>query len=285
MVGGAELIPFWSGSLRFRLSLLLLGGLSCFGKCIAQTTPQISIAFELKQGQPLVHAELNGVPVSLLLDLGGGDKAIVLNPSDAKSVAAHRTESTQSFSSFDGKIQKALGLEFNSVKLGGVDFGAMTGSEMADGGTSYVGAGLLGKKLLVLDYKLNQLRMYESGDKTAMRRECGASTFPVDVVRGVFQSYLLTQGKVLTAAWDTGANFSVIRPSAVNLKIPDYVPGSQPQIHMIQSARLNESTFGALNAALIEFKGPPADLVLGTNFFQGKVVCLDALAHSGGVRQ
>ncbi len=272
--------------MRVKLSLLWLAGWFRMGNCMAQL-PQAAtgapIPFELKGGRPMIQARLNGVPVGLLLDMGGY-ATVALIPKDAQAVGARRTDATQTSTTYDGRSQAATGLHFDSLMLGPIDFGAVTGSETPGAKTSYVGAGLLGKHLMVLDYPHQQLRLYASGDKEALRRECGASTFTVNVVRGVLQSQLVAQGKTLTAAWDTGANFSVIRPSALNLQVPDYVPGTQPSMQVLESVQINQNPFGNLNAALIEFKAPPVDMVLGANFFQGRVVCLDGPAQVGAAR-
>lgn len=183
------------------MNLVFIFYFMCFGNCMAQVAAGTTIPFELQEGRPFVHARINGIPLSLLLDLGGYE-TVALTKSDTEMVAASKVESTRTFRSSDGNMHSAIGLRLDSLELDAVNFGAVTGSEMAGGGTSYIGAGLLGKKLLVFDYVRNQLRMYESGDKDAFHRECGSSEFPVDIVGGVFQSYLLIDGKVLTAAWD-----------------------------------------------------------------------------------
>ncbi len=75
------------------------------------------------------------------------------------------------------------------------------------------------------------------------------------------------------------------RPSALGMQLEQYVPGTQPKMHVLESVQLDEARFGALDAVLIEFKAPPVDMVLGANFFQGKAVCLDGLAHRGSARK
>jgi hypothetical protein len=268
--------------MQIRPLMAALAGWGLLAICHAQDRPEATIPFELRGGRPFVSAEINHVRVSLLLDFGGYD-TIALNKADAGASGAQGTESTHTFSSFDGKSQKSSGLHFKSVTLGDAAFPEVDGSSLDGEASSYVGAGLLGKKLVVLDYVQNQVRLYRSGDARALERECGRNTFPVDLPRGVFQTYLQTEGKLLTAAFDTGANFSVIRPSVLNLKAREYISGSSPEIHQLHGVRLNQVDIGDLGSALIEFKGPPVDIVLGTNFFQGRRVCLDGPAHIGAI--
>ena len=262
------------------LSSWLLGAGRVYGQ------PGATIALQLQEGRPFVRAEINQVPLSLLVDLGGYD-TVALNQADAGKAGAQPqlspNETLGGFSTFDGKRQQSSVSRFREVLVGGVPFGEVRGSIFGGEGTSYVGAGLLGKSLLVFDYAKQQLRLYQSGDAQALRRECGANTFPVDVRRGVFLTYLRVEGKTLVAAFDTGASFTVMRPSVWQLDPVDYVPGTTPQIRRLHGLRINDAEIKELNAALIEFKGPPVDIVLGTNFFTNRRVCLDSGAHVGAI--
>ena len=231
----------------------------------------------------MVGAAINHVPLSLLLDLGGFD-TISLNKADSAKVGAQGKDQRRQASLFDGKLQEYQGLHFKAVTVGNAEFGEVEGSALSGEGNSYVGAGLLEKWLVVLDYPHSQVRLYKSGNSQALERECGTTTFPVDVRRGVFQTYMRTEGKLVTAAFDTGANFSVIRPSALNLRGAEHYPDSSPEIHKLREIRINRAKISELSAALIEFKAPPVDIVLGTNFFQGRRVCLDGPAHIGAMR-
>lgn len=266
---------------------MLFGALAWCGAvavCQADAGPEATISLRLQQGRPFVDVAINNVPVSLLLDFGGYD-TIALNKADAEKAGVEANNSSRSFSSFDGKRHSSFGTHIKVAAVGGAIFREIDGSILGGEGNSYLGAGLLAKKLVVFDYLGNEVRLYQSGDAAALYRECGNDTFPVDVRRGVYQTYLRVGGKTLTAAFDTGANYSVVRPSWLNLEATEYVPGSSPKIHEFRNMRINNSNIEQLNAALIEFKGPPADIVLGGNFFSNRRVCLDGAAHVGAIRQ
>lgn len=70
----------------------------------------------------------------------------------------------------------------------------------------------------------------------------------------------------------------------MSLTVPAYQPGTQPQLFDLESLQLSQIRIGALKAALIEFKAPNVDIVLGANFFQDKIVCLDPARQVGGIR-
>jgi hypothetical protein len=240
------------------------------------------IPFELTQGRPFVRASINGKPVTLLLDLGAYD-TLALNHADTDATAATRTATNGAFLDAEGKRHDVTGLHLDKLIIGATSFGTIDGSVVTGEGHSYIGAGLFKKNLLVFDYPHHQLRLYNSGDASALRRECGTRTFPLDVKNSLLKSYLYTDGKVLTAAFDTGANYSVLRPSALKLNLAEPLPGAQPAMHSLQSVHLNQSRLDRLETVLIEFKGPPVDIVLGANFFEGRVVCLDGAAGVGAM--
>jgi predicted aspartyl protease len=250
--------------------------------CQANAQSDASIPLQLQQGRPLVNVTVNHVPLTVLLDFGGGG-TIVLNKADAEKTGAFANNATQSVSTFDGAVHNVSAVHLNMVTAGDAIFGEIDGSVVGADGDSYMGAGLLDKKLVVFDYAHNQVRLYKSGDAHAMQRECGTDNFPVDVRHGLFQTYVRVDGKTLTAAFDTGSNISVIRPSVLNLKVAAYVPGSSPEIHQLHKLRFNLAEMAELSAVLIEFKGPPVDIILGTNFFLQRRVCLDGPAHMGAM--
>jgi len=257
---------------------------SLISTCQAAERPEVTIPIEFQQGRPYVSVVANNILLTLLLDLGASD-TVVLNRTEADKVGAYATNSNHTVISFDGNQESFSAVHFGTINVGDLTLCEIDGSVLTHEGSSYIGAGLLSNKLIVLDYANKQVRLYKSGDLQALRNECGDQNFPVDVRRGVFQTYFRTEDKTLTALLDTGANYSVLRPSVLNLNVPEYLPGSNPQFRELRNLRFNNAETKQLNTILIEFKAPPVDIVLGTNFFNKRKVCLDAPAHLGAMRE
>lgn len=170
----------------------------------------------------------------------------------------------------------------NGLELGGVGFGEVRGIEyFPHAGASlpqagYIGVGLLRDYLAVFDYPAGMLTLYASGDGAAMSDSCRPQRFEVRVVNGVVQSIVETDRGPLIFQWDTGSSENVLRPSAIG------APASGQ--HSFARFDLAGHSFGRTIFPLREFQAPNVDGVLGTDFLEDKVLCIDAARRVGAIR-
>ncbi len=178
-----------------------------------------------------------------------------------------------------------------AVSLGGVFLGDLEGSEFVFPETAappdrngYVGFALLSRFLLVVDYPARSLRLYASGSKDAMVRECGDRTFEIDVVNGIAQSIADTDHGKLVFSWDTGSIRSVIRPSAARMSVKAGATLAKAPSHRMTKFVLGKRDFGPQDFLAFDYRGVAVDGVLGTDFFASRVVCLDIGRGKGAVK-
>jgi hypothetical protein len=242
----------------------------------------ITLPFQLIGGMPYIEATIGNQHLKLLLDLGA-NMEVVLAKADASKIGELTSGVSTSYKTFDGTLHSSFRIPLKNVRIGGLYFPEIDAVGLPESGESYVGAALLKNYLLALDYFKNEIRLYRTGDEHAMQQECEMASFPLDFQNGIFQSYVWNGSRMLTVGFDSGANFTVIRPSVLKLKVAPYQHGIQPEIYKFKMLKLGDVVVTPLAAALIEFVEPNVDAILGANFFDQKVVCLDAEQHIGGI--
>lgn len=256
---------------------------SATASAIHQVSP-IRVPFETNgTGLPTVVVKINGAPVILFLDYGGYAQLAV--KTEALGLTAVR---------FTGDVQKsrdAQGHERVSRKFIAQALSAGSGNWHDVSGTDlpaspafrfpqsgYLGFGLMKSYLAVFDYAGKELRLYPSGDRKALDRECGSSTFPISVVDGVTQAKAKTKNGERTFQFDTGSNMDLVRPASVPGEPPK--PGTQIDFKGFQLG----SSIADRSFLVIPYQAPDVDGVLGRPFFAEHVVCLDPTAGVGGVK-
>ena len=252
--------------------------------------PLIQVPLVLRSGMPTTTVSIGGTPLKLFVDLGGYS-AIALTEGELRQVAVrYLTESTRSTNA-SGDIYETRRFIAPDVLLGGVLLGDLEGNEFVFPETAappdrngYVGFALLSRFLLIVDYPGGSLRLYESGSKDAMIRECGDKSFEIDVVNGVAQTIADTDHGKLVFSWDTGSIRSVIRPSAVGVSVKAGVQTAGAPPHRMTKFVLGSRDFGPQSFLPIDYRGVAVDGVLGTDFFASRVVCLDIGRGKGAVR-
>ncbi|MDQ6922959.1 MAG: hypothetical protein M3Z74_02215 [Pseudomonadota bacterium] len=245
---------------------------------------------ELRGGMPTTTVYVGGTPLKLFVDLGGYS-AIALTEGELRQVAVrYLTESTRSTNA-SGDIYETRRFIAPEVSLGGVLLGDLEGSEFVFPETAappdrngYIGFALLSRFLLIVDYPGRSLRLYASGSKEAMIRECGDKSFEIEVVNGVAQTIADTDHGKLVFSWDTGSIRSVIRPSALGVSVKGGVPAPGAAPHRMTKFVLGSRDFGPQNFLPIDYRGVAVDGVLGTDFFVSRVVCLDIGRGKGAVK-
>ena len=184
----------------------------------------------------------------------------------------------------EGKVFTSRLFSVSSVKTDAADFGSLEGIELPAEDRTFVQDGYLGfpalsRFLVVLDYPNQRVRFYPSGSKEDLKGECG-SVFPLQVVAGVVQSTIETDRGPLIFQWDTGSTENVLRPSS----LPESSYGKNVTSFPLNKFGVGEHDFGRIRIPLREFVAPNVDGILGTDFFESKVVCLDLQNQLGGIR-
>jgi hypothetical protein len=252
--------------------------------------PLIQVPLELRSGMPTTTVSIGGTQLDLFVDLGGYS-AIALTEAELKRVSVrYLTDSTRSTNA-SGDIYESRRFVAPGVSLGGVLLGDLEGSEFIfpeaaapPDRNGFIGFALLSRFLLIVDYPDRSLRLYASGSRDAMTRECGDNSFEIDVVGGIAQSIADTDHGRLVFSWDTGSTRSVVRPSAIGGRVRTGTPGSEAFPHKMAKFILGSRDFGPQTFLPIDYRGVTVDGVLGTDFFASRVVCLDIGRGKGGVR-
>jgi hypothetical protein len=251
--------------------------------------PPIRVPLELRNGMPTTTVNVGDTPLRLFLDLGGYS-AIALTPAELSKVQVrYLAESTRSTNA-SGNIYETRRFVASAVSLGGVLLGDLEGTEFVFPETAappdrngFLGFALLSRFLMVIDYPGRSLRLYASGSREAMIRECGNKSFEIDVVNGVAQSIADTDQGKLVFSWDTGSTRSVIRPSSAGSANGATSVAGAP-LHRTARFVLGSSDFGPQSFLTIDYRGIKVDGVLGTDFFVSRVVCLDIGRGQGAAK-
>jgi len=263
--------------------------LALVGPCSAhQPVPPaaIHVPFELQHGLPTIQATVGGKSVSLILDLGGGSM-LALTTASLQKVTVNFTGKTHQFSDSAGNITRTRDYIAPHFVSGGLVLDQLAGNELSgrksfpwDG---YLGIGVLKRYLLVFDYPQHELRLYPSGARAVMRKECGDASIPIELVKGVVQSTVATDHGTLTFAWDTGSSLDIVRPAAVGKA---YKPSSDGSLQTITFKRfsMNSRNYEPVEMALMPFTAPAVDGFIGSPFMHTRVVCIDPGAGVAAIR-
>jgi hypothetical protein len=256
----------------------------------SQPLPLVEIPIELRQRLPNVEVLLSGQRFKLFLDLGGFH-AISLTTAELKRADVRWVDNPDTFFNSAGKMFESRRFTVPNVVIGGASFGELEGGELVfddalapPDRNGYIGMGLLGQFLIVLDYPARRVRLYSSGDLRALAAECGRKTFDVAVVDMVAQSVVRTEQGELRVEWDTGATNNFIRPATIG-RGRDNDRRSDPaqKTVTLASVRLGAQELGPLEFRVAEFRAPVLDAILGTSFFLSRKVCLDLPQGVGAI--
>ena len=240
------------------------------------------IPFELRGQLPTAKITVGGKVIPLFIDLGGY-LPIALTQGALRQATVNYTGTSDKWKDSTGAIHESKRFVAPDVTIAGASFGDLQGAEFsfqegpdAADPKGYIGFGLLKNYLLVFDYKMSMLRLYRSGDSGAITAECGSQQFPIEVVNGVVQSTIDTEKGKLIFQWDTGSSRSILRPSAIGeAGIP---------LRSFRNFQVGEKQLAPIVFEMREFAAPAVDGVLGTDFFESKIVCFDIKTGRGGVR-
>jgi hypothetical protein len=256
----------------------------------AKPVPLVEIPIELRQRLPNVEVLISGQRFKLFVDLGGFH-AISLTTAELERADVRLVDNPDTFFNSAGKMFESRRFTAPDVVIGGASFGELDGGELLfddalapPDRNGYIGMGLLGQFLVVLDYPARRIRLYPSGDGRALAAECGRNTFEVSLVDMVAQSVVRTELGDLRVEWDTGATHNFIRPATVarGRDAARRTDAAQSTV-TLASVRLAAQELGPLEFRVAQFRAPVLDAIFGTSFFLSRKVCLDLPQGRGAI--
>jgi hypothetical protein len=268
---------------RFKLlAAQLLSGFSLTAVQFPAVAAADTISFQLSNRLPTFQASLNGVAVSLFIDLGGYQQ-LSLTPEGLDRVKVDLLPGTESWRDSSGAIHTSRRYIVKDAKFGSLHFDRIDGGEFYvpqgqsfRGADGYVGFGLLRRYLVVFDYLKSEVRLYP--DATPLQDACRGQEFGFKILNGVVQSIFEADGTRLIFQWDTGSTESVLRPSV--MKASD-----SSSLHTVRSFHVGAQDLGPITFELREFHAPAVDGVLGADFFEGRSICFDFARGVGRIEE
>jgi hypothetical protein len=253
--------------------------LMCAQSLVASEMPETQrIPFKLVSRLPTIEARISGHPVSLFLDLGAY-KSLALTTKALKGIPVTFTGQSETYRDSTGQthtkrvfVTDELAADgFKVSGLDGVEFSYPSGSgDFSQDG--YLGLGFLRRYFLVFDYEHSVLKLYPLGSSgTSTRAACGdGSPFRIDLSKGVVETKIDTEKGSFVFQLDTGSTENVLRPSAVGLPVD-----TKQTSFAFMKFNLSHYKAARTRFPLREFAAPDVDGVLGTDFFESRVICLD----------
>jgi len=229
---------------------------------------------------PQIVLQVGGKEIPLLVDLGGF-AGIVLGREIVEDMEVTYTGRLQL--SVDARGQPSLSKEFvlPECALGEFRVSGLRGYVAADPPegaravvrNGYIGLDLLKQFGLIFDYS-NRTLVLIRGDRAPAQYFVG--DWPVlrmvPSADGVMTT-AQTAGRQLRCIWDTGATFSVIKPSVAR-DLGHAVEG-QAALVQLDEFVLGQRDYGPIEFFPLEFHHPDADCILGYNLFSQHVVGVD----------
>ena len=250
---------------------ILLGLLLCTDSLAA-----IVVSIELEKGNPIASARINGIPVRLVVDSGGG--VISLRSEVIEKVAAARTGSTRSSTDAYGKKSTQTLFILDSLELGGSTFSNVEAGEASkyvaeSPGDGVIGRNFLNQFLVVYDYSSRKITLFSRRDRSRADSEChGTAVRTIPDQDGIVVSMANTDHRAMRMLWDTGATYSFVKKTFVD---KHQLPVQEP-FYTSQRFTLGQQDFGPLQFVVLDLQDPSnVDGFVGYNFFMNHVVCID----------
>lgn len=202
-------------------------------------------------GFPCVSVRINGSPVEMLLDTGNMS-GIFVAPSLAQSLGLPQIGSS-SFSDADG-TRMGSNPVFRIKLLEA--FGRVWKEQRVQGDSRYPLNGAIGPRLFLgkrftLDYQKRLLGISESPLPRSLPQSNVLPMFPARGLEGMIVISGSLNGKEILLQIDTGKSRTCVDPElASSLQLPTSARGFR-----IENIRIGSSTFSALNAKPLGFKG------------------------------
>jgi predicted aspartyl protease len=253
-------------------SHLVLLPLLMYADCFAA----IVIPIELEKGNPIASAQINGVPVRLVIDSGGG--VVALKPDTIERVAATRTGTTRSSTDAYGNNSTQALFMLNTLELGGNTFSNIEAGEAGKYVAETPGDGIIGRKFLnqflaIYDYSSRKITLVKPRERASTDGKCrGTRVSTIPDSDGIIVSIAKTDHRAMRMLWDTGATYSFVKKTFADMHD---LPVENP-FYSSQRFMFGQHDFGPIQFVVLDASAPTnVDGYIGYNFFMTHVVCID----------
>lgn len=271
------------------LFVILIGAISLSG-CSESARPaaepsQVTVPINIVNNRPLVDVQINGMPVTVLFDLGSStnlylfpsvlsqlDKVHVGVSDDVKTVH----QSAEGTPIYQVDLVQLGDMSFSSVKVTEDFHDTKYQANYEENFDTYgaMGTGLFQEHKLVFDYRRGELTIINSGADLGSQSICQGQEIPFlpDSDMGVL-TMAKTEIGVIKFVWDTGAVPNIILKSRTE--------GEDLLVSDRSDVTLNHVAFNGHELGPIEFKvwdfpiEPPFEGFIGHVFFKDHTVCVD----------
>jgi hypothetical protein len=272
-----------------RLTLLLALSLQAASAAVApQGTDPIRLPLTFVQSNPVTTITVGGQAVQAIVDISGGDA------DGALTLSKEVIESVDGLSLGTAVANDALGHEFtrprfkvSSVTIGGhtfQDIRVVQAQVQAAGEgppvPNAIGKHFLSQYFVVVDYAGASISLWPPDTKNPAGIDCGRTRIPMEPTkeaRLAVSDFDTPSGRV-RLLWGTGNTYSMLPETvAENLRLPTVTRGpNTPDFYQSKMLSAAGQDLGPLEFVVLPLK-LPSDFegILGGNFFEHHVVCLD----------
>lgn len=279
------------------VELILLTGAS-WQACAAPAAPAaqpIHLPLTFIKSNPVTTITVGGRAVQAIVDTGGTvDGALKLSKEVIEGAGGVGLEGAAVTSDASGREFTSPRFRVPAVIIDGHTFHDLTVVEAParKGGDAppipnAIGRQFLARYFVVVDYAGRSVTLWRPGSKRPAGLHCGRTRIPMEATKeaGLAVSEFDTQSGRLRLLWDTGATYSALPDSlAAKLQLATTL-NLKTKFWNAQAFSAAGHDFGPVEFVLLPLK-LPADFegLIGRNFFQSHVVCLDYARREVRVR-
>ena len=271
-----------------RLTLLLSLSLQASVAAAPQRTDPIRLPLTFIQSTPVTIIGVGGQAIQAIVDISGGDA------DGALTLSKEAIESADGLSLGTAVANDEFGNEFTRprFKVSGVTIGGHTFQNLRvvqalahaddDGAPvpNAIGKHFLSQYFVVVDYAGESVSLWPPGTKNRAGMNCGRTRIPMEPTaedRLAVSDFDTPSGRV-RLLWGTGSTYSILPETiAEKLRLATVSRGSNsPKFYQSKALSAAGQDFGPLEFVVLPLKLPrDFEGVLGGNFFEHHVVCLD----------
>lgn len=233
---------------------------------------------------PTIEATLQGKALRLVVDIGGY-KALAIKPEVLAGLDVDYSGAVESWRDARGNVESARlfnvsSIQSNQTELVGLDAMELTTTWKFSDHDGFLGFGYLSRHIVAFDYPASEVRLYPRSATGGLPAECKGATFKFEITNGVVEVPVDTETGRLYFQVDTGSNMSLVHPNSLH----EGVLVRQSGAHF---SKFDIGDFKQVNVRLPvqDFVAPAVDGVLGSSFFEGRLVCMDFDSGSASIEK
>ena len=253
----------------------------------AQGTDPIHLAITITRSNPVTTITVGGQTIQAIVDTGGDvDGALTLSKEVIESVRGLSQGNVVTNDAFGRELTRPL-FKIPVATIGGHAFQGVTvvQAPVRSAGEeppvpNAIGRQFLDQYFVVVDYAGGSITLWPPGTKNPAGSNCGRTRIPMqhsEEDRLAVSDFETTSGRV-RLGWDTGATYSMLaETTAEKLQLATAVRGpNSPTFYQSKMLAAAGQDLGPLELVVLPIKiSSGVDGMLGRNFFEQHVVCLD----------